>query len=288
MCGQIAAGMKYLAARFTLHYDLACRNCLVKTNCNKTILGVIIKIGDYGMSHKLLLDRSEVLYSCMTRSASTRCGKAKHAAGDRCPANEAPCCKCNHKGQYINVFKTVAVTSNVLSLDTVFVGVMRAMGDTAWTATVLLGKEVCFWIPEPKSQWNPKRHSESWATSNYRCKAKCFMDQPDRHSKHSKPICSSCQQCHSYTCSAESVISTRKVTLSASRSPTCSLASELWERSTSLIERRCRSLLSLYSLELSDALTRESERETPVNGENRGDFRGQRPNSMVHWYGGHP
>ena len=55
ICKQIAAGMEYLAVRSHVHRDLACRNCLVKS-CSKadeTCSRVIVKIGDFGMSHDL-------------------------------------------------------------------------------------------------------------------------------------------------------------------------------------------------------------------------------------------
>lgn len=46
--------MSYLAINNHVHRDLACRNCFVKScDWNQTSSGLIIKIGDFGMSQNL-------------------------------------------------------------------------------------------------------------------------------------------------------------------------------------------------------------------------------------------
>ena len=77
----------------------------------------------------------------------TRCGRSKHQKGDRCPAKEAICHKCNRKGHFQSkcFSKTVAATTSELSLDTAFVGTVSSKQQSPWTTTLLVeGKEVSF------------------------------------------------------------------------------------------------------------------------------------------------
>ena len=70
----------------------------------------------------------------------TRCGKPKHPRGDRCPARDATCHKCNRKGHFQSqcFSKTVAATSNELSLDSAFVGNVSTSQPVSWNTTIFM------------------------------------------------------------------------------------------------------------------------------------------------------
>ena len=76
-------------------------------------------------------------------SMCTRCGKPRHNKGDRCPARDATCHKCNRKGHYLKqcFSKKVAASTNELSLDTAFLGAVGAKQPSLWTTTVGVGKK---------------------------------------------------------------------------------------------------------------------------------------------------
>ena len=81
-----------------------------------------------------------------TNHNCTRCGQTKHQHGDRCPAKQSICRKCNRKGHYAACCfsKTVAAsTHEVEAEDTAFLGALTGNIDTSWTSTLrIAGAEV--------------------------------------------------------------------------------------------------------------------------------------------------
>ena len=77
-------------------------------------------------------------------SECTRCGNSRHARGDRCPALETICHRCNRRGHYSTrcFSKTVAIIETDLdesSIDTAFLGELRrANQGRSWTVSLSL------------------------------------------------------------------------------------------------------------------------------------------------------
>ena len=76
----------------------------------------------------------------------SRCGQTKHKPGDRCPAKQVICRKCNKKGHYAACcFSKVtgASANEVEAGDTAFLGALTGSSDTSWTSTVrIAGKRI--------------------------------------------------------------------------------------------------------------------------------------------------
>ena len=69
----------------------------------------------------------------------SRCGQTKHKPGDRCPAKQSICRKCNRKSHYAACcFSKVAGASanEVEAGATAFLGALTGNSDTSWTSTV--------------------------------------------------------------------------------------------------------------------------------------------------------
>ena len=89
------------------------------------------------------------------RDTCTRCGRRKHAAGEKCPALGVVCHRCNRKGHFKAqcLSKTVATVhvetpdddDDPAFLDAAFLGMVHTRASTVWMSSVKLGgKEVQF------------------------------------------------------------------------------------------------------------------------------------------------
>ena len=83
-----------------------------------------------------------------TNHNCTRCGQTKHKPGDRCPAKQAVCRKCNKKGHYAACCfsKTVAASAHeVEAEDPAFLGTLTNNSNTSWSSTLrIAGKRIQF------------------------------------------------------------------------------------------------------------------------------------------------
>ena len=77
-----------------------------------------------------------------------RCGQIKHRPGDRCPAKQATCRKCNKKGHYATCCfsKTAAASAHeVEAEDPAFLGALINSSDNSWTSILrIAGKRIQF------------------------------------------------------------------------------------------------------------------------------------------------
>ena len=86
------------------------------------------------------------------RDTCTRCGRRKHAAGEKCPALGVVCHRCHRKGHFKAqcLSKTVATVEtadddDTAFLDAAFLGMIHTRASTIWMSSVKLGgKEVQF------------------------------------------------------------------------------------------------------------------------------------------------
>ena len=75
---------------------------------------------------------------CRATSQCRRCGKQQHQSGEVCPAGGATCHRCNRRGHFqAQCFsKTIATSTNELSLDTAFLGSVDSRQESSWTITL--------------------------------------------------------------------------------------------------------------------------------------------------------
>lgn len=72
----------------------------------------------------------------------THCDKGQHA-GDKCPAKDATCHRCQRKGHYSALCRTKAVSavSGENTLDTAFLDTVESSSETAWFAKIQPGDQ---------------------------------------------------------------------------------------------------------------------------------------------------
>ena len=70
----------------------------------------------------------------------TRCGRARHPIGTRCPARSAICHKCNRKGHYeAQCFSKTVAATNELDVDQAFLGALEDEQNPCWRVSIRVG-----------------------------------------------------------------------------------------------------------------------------------------------------
>ena len=76
----------------------------------------------------------------------TRCGRPRHQRGEKCPAAEVICHRCNKKGHFkAQCFSKNVSSANEVSLETAYLDTMTTGQQSSWTAKVKIeGKDIQF------------------------------------------------------------------------------------------------------------------------------------------------
>ena len=74
----------------------------------------------------------------------TRCGRPKHQRGEKCPAADVTCHRCNKKGHFkAQCFSKNTPSANEVSLETAYLDTVTSDQQSSWTAKVKIGGKMC-------------------------------------------------------------------------------------------------------------------------------------------------